>query len=903
VVALFAAGILPCIGFSPTLSQSSVAGAKAPAFCRTPKGHLHICTDSAYDRKSSAAIRMAISQRSESTKNPPPWPTLDESAPPVHVRITAGALVEPDVGALGSLVAPVGKKTVTDYTVQVNDKACKPLLTGYFPLRAVAGERLDKSDLAGAQFALTGDLRLNCPSYMHLLPPVAGESVQRLWVTSFGMARSGSVVGLDLTGKLPARRLKTQLVWPNAVEHVPADFLSDLFGDGFDVTASILIADGFLVPGKTDGGVYLVQNPGSSKELSSRLTRRDDTRWFYHRAIPFEMQGHKGVLTARALKPLSPFQPARGELVWLEAPNATNPVAPWNVPWREVVLASGPDVMFEVVDLDVTDDTVEVFAAEFFAQCLTMHSLKWDEGKGVPVVVQREVIDDSLGQAYSVALGDLDGPMSHLLVTTHEYLPVPKKSGLGSLSGGTGWSYMSDSMAPRRADDVNGGSLFAYRIPATWRRREDGYVAALDTYQKMLPEMFRRIDCDNSGQISIDELESSLGWLRVKVTPEQLRAAFQDADWDDSGSIEYNEFERILLDLRRMPEGSKKKGLEAIGQTIEGTLRTIESKTFAASPAMLDKIPSILLQMREQMEGTDTTARDKGINLGELDGILRKAYGSEPYAKQPSVARLFNVLDTDEDGLLTPLQVRELCIRIWRDSNSSRNVWGILGGALESVLARGTAGEEEEEMTWTRTTLATGFSVKRAGINPGAPGFVYPFYPHTSMRRGSAPPHLLVAGDCSDAAYVFRPVRSSTKDGSGAHVSNMDGPDIYGPWVETNRQGAIPEGTAEGTAPFFTPDKPNTREQYLYPGQPAQVNLDFRYPVTTGDTGQLRYELLATFGCEGTVGSVAVGNVDTYQSVDDGWVKFFLPVYEKDRVYMLKCGQPPTMGYLADDDW
>ena len=64
-----------------------------------------------------------------------------------------------------------------------------------------------------------------------------------------------------------------------------------------------------------------------------------------------------------------------------------------------------------------------------------------------------------------------------------------------------------------------------------------------------------------------------------------------------------------------------------------------------------------------------------------------------------------------------------------------------------------------------------------------------------------------------------------------------------------------------------------------------------------------RYELLATFGCEGTVGSVAVGNVDTVHSVDDGWVKFFLPVYEKDRIYMLKCGGPPTMGFVADDDW
>jgi len=119
-----------------------------------------------------------------------------------------------------------------------------------------------------------------------------------------------------------------------------------------------------------------------------------------------------------------------------------------------------------------------------------------------------------------------------------------------------------------------------------------------------------------------------------------------------------------------------------------------------------------------------------------------------------------------------------------------------------------------------------------------------------------------VAGDCSDAAYVFRPVRSSTKDNTGAHVANMDGPSIYGPWVETNRQGAIKAGAAPATR--------DSGKQYLYPGQPAQVNLDFRYPVTTGDTGQLRYELLATFGCEGTVGSVAVGNVDTFQSVDDG---------------------------------
>jgi len=91
-------------------------------------------------------------------------------------------------------------------------------------------------------------------------------------------------------------------------------------------------------------------------------------------------------------------------------------------------------------------------------------------------------------------------------------------------------------------------------------------------------------------------------------------------------------------------------------------------------------------------------------------------------------------------------QVRELCMMIWKDSNSSRNVWAILAATLESVLSRGGSASdegEEPEVKWTRTTLATGFSVKRAGINPGAPGFVYPFYPHKSMRRRSVPPHLL----------------------------------------------------------------------------------------------------------------------------------------------------------------
>jgi hypothetical protein len=139
-----------------------------------------------------------------------------------------------------------------------------------------------------------------------------------------------------------------------------------------------------------------------------------------------------------------------------------------------------------------------------------------------------------------------------------------------------------------------------------------------------------------------------------------------------------------------------------------------------------------------------------------------------------------------------------------------------LEAALKSTLA------VEDTIKWQRSTLASGFRVKRVSINPGAPGFAYTFYPHASMC-GKGPPHILLAGDCADAAYVFKPVHR------------------------------------------LEDDRP-------------------------------QYDLVATLAFEGTVGSIAVGQISTENSLDDGWTKFFVPVYETDRVYMFKFGPPPEEG-------
>ena len=91
------------------------------------------------------------------------------------------------------------------------------------------------------------------------------------------------------------------------------------------------------------------------------------------------------------------------------------------------------------------------------------------------------------------------------------------------------------------------------------------------------------------------------------------------------------------------------------------------------------------------------------------------------------------------------------------------------------------------------------------------------------MKEQGRPPHIMLAGDCADAAYVLQPVLREAEE-------------------------------------------------------------------------EPQYDLLATLAFEGTVGCVAVGRVATESSVDDGWTKFFVPVYETDRVYIFKCGPPPTEG-------
>ncbi|CAM9888636.1 unnamed protein product, partial [Scytosiphon promiscuus] len=333
--------------------------------------------------------------------------------------------------------------------------------------------------------------------------------------------------------------------------------------------AGFLIADGFLIPGKADGGVYLVvptaaeekgfpvaggggggsrlegdrdragAGGGTAAGAAERIVRLTSPKrgWFYHKAVWVVLPGGKKVvLTARVHKPI--FGQAQGELVILEMPRVDHPLSEPNLPWRERVLVRGPDVMFEVVDLDPEDSTVQVVCAEFFGGRVTMHSLS---GGAQPAVTESWVLDENAGPAYSITAVDLRGGSpggrpTHFLVTTHEssYNSYSFFAGAGGFNakpafevgsssassvGGRLNGTAADSSARRHSsatgfDSAGGGKVGSGVVTGgpkerRWQRREEGGTSgaggALLAYE--IPEDWR----------SLPRFYPAPGWLRATL--------------------------------------------------------------------------------------------------------------------------------------------------------------------------------------------------------------------------------------------------------------------------------------------------------------------------------------------------------------------------------------------------
>lgn len=195
--------------------------------------------------------------------------------------------------------------------------------------------------------------------------------------------------------QIEVKNLTRDIRWPNDVTVVP----KEMFGK-----EGVLVASGFMLPKNNTGEVSFIDIETGTKE---KLTQ-DKKGWFYHKAIPFDLKndGNVGVLTARSNKSMTSFGASAGELVWLEKPEKKGE------PWKEHLLMNGPDVHFDMTDLD-GDGKKEIVAGEFFNDRL---SYIWQEdGK-----FNRRVFDKGLKNPFDVEFVDINNDgKKEILVTNH----------------------------------------------------------------------------------------------------------------------------------------------------------------------------------------------------------------------------------------------------------------------------------------------------------------------------------------------------------------------------------------------------------------------------------------------------------------------------------------------------
>lgn len=120
----------------------------------------------------------------------------------------------------------------------------------------------------------------------------------RLWVTGFSLtSQRGYLHSVDAeTGHIDSvnKQTSSSILWPNESSSVPSfremrvksNGSAAINSKGNERDDALLVSDGFLVPGKNKGGIYVVKNPGNSgTEWTCCLTGGSTKHraWFYHR--------------------------------------------------------------------------------------------------------------------------------------------------------------------------------------------------------------------------------------------------------------------------------------------------------------------------------------------------------------------------------------------------------------------------------------------------------------------------------------------------------------------------------------------------------------------------------------------------------------------------------------------
>jgi len=284
-------------------------------------------------------------------------------------------------------------------------------------VQALAGNT-DDVPIVGGNFVMkwVKDIPVpNKPGFAQFPP----EFPEQLVLTSFNPAPKifggkNAVYMLNFTEGASGEALElpgsTDIDWPNAATGVEASVF------GFP---ALVIGGGFLVPGHSKGGIFVMEASPSPKKLDHPVKITKDipgslteASWFYHFGYLVDMNGDglQDIVTSRCQFGVLPISHKQGELVWLEQP-AAEPLS--GKAWKEHTLTPGPDFLFCVHPNSKDAATLALVAPEYLEQKVVYYYMK--DG-----VMQSRVLDEQSGPGFACSWADLnnDGHLD-LLVTNH----------------------------------------------------------------------------------------------------------------------------------------------------------------------------------------------------------------------------------------------------------------------------------------------------------------------------------------------------------------------------------------------------------------------------------------------------------------------------------------------------